>query len=70
MKNCVATSENGNRFLNVIKYFKLKNYIYINISIKFHKYEILDFGFDDRLTLTEIEMNHTMEVIKKLLRYY
>ena len=57
MKNCVATSENGNRFLNVIKYFKLKNYIYILIFQ-------LDFEFDDRLTLTEIEMNHTMEVIK------
>ena len=40
MKNCVATSENGNRFLNVIKYFKLKNYIYIYISIQFPKYEM------------------------------
>ena len=51
MKNCVATSGNGNRFLECNKIFQVKElYIY--------------FGFDDRLTLTEIEMSHTMEVIK------
>ena len=40
----------------------LKNYTYINNLIPFY------FGFDDRLTPTEIEMNHTIEVITKLIR--
>ena len=44
----------------------LKNYTYINNLIPFYKYE--NFGFDDRLTPTEIEMNHTIEVITKLIR--
>ena len=46
----------------------LKNYTYINNLIPFYKYEILYFGFDDRLTPTEIEMNHTIEVMTKLIR--
>ena len=29
-------------------------------------YIYIYFGFDDRLTLTEIEMNQTMEVIKNV----
>ena len=65
MKNCVATSENGNRFLKCNLIFQVKElYIYINISNSFYKYE----RFDDRLTPTEIEMNHTIEVITKLIR--
>ena len=57
MKNCVATSENGNRILECNKIFQVKElYIYIY------------FGFDDCLISTEIEMNHTMEVITKVIR--
>ena len=57
MKNCVATSENGNRILECNKIFQVKElYIYIY------------FGFDDCLISTEIEMNQTMEVITKVIR--
>ena len=57
MKNCVATSENGNRILKCNKIFQVKElYIYIY------------FGFDDCLISTEIEMNQTMEVITKVIR--
>ena len=55
MKNCVATSGNGNRFLESNTIFQVKE-LY------------LFFGFDERLTPSEIEMSHTIEVITKLIR--
>ena len=65
MKKCVATSGNGNRFLKCNLIFQVKELcIYINILVSFHKY----FGFDGTLTPTAIEMNHTIEVITKLIR--